>query len=90
MSALQISFGADLLRMKGLVEIAGDPPCPGVLHVVGHVASPLRMLDGWPEGIDGTRIVLILSGPVRQEATPMLASFLPELRPFGAALPRSA
>lgn len=85
-SALQISFGADLLRMKGLVEIAGDPPCPGVLHVVGHVASPLRMLDGWPEGIDATRLVMIVSGPSRHAAPEMLRRHLPELQPFTPGL----
>ena len=81
-SALQISFGADLLRMKGLVEIAGNPPRPCVLHAVGHVAGPLRMLDGWPEGIDTTRLVMIVSGEGRHRAPDMLRRHLPELRPF--------
>ncbi len=88
-AALQASFGSDLLRVKGLVEIAEEPSGPLILHAVGHATSPPALLDGWPDGIDGTRIVLILSGPARAEATPMLASFLPELRPFGAAPPRS-
>ena len=39
-AALQTSFGPDLLRMKGLVELDGYPGCPRVLHVVGHIASP--------------------------------------------------
>ena len=90
LAALQASFGSDLLRVKGLVKIADEPSGPLILHAVGHATSPPALLDGWPEGIDGTRIVLILSGPMRQEATPMLASFLPELRPFGTAPPRSA
>ncbi|MEO1223537.1 MAG: GTP-binding protein [Pseudomonadota bacterium] len=89
-AALQASFGSDLLRVKGLVEIADEPSGPLILHAVGHATSPPALLDGWPEGIEGTRIVLILSGPMRAEATPMLASFLPELRPFGVAPPRPA
>jgi len=88
-AALQASFGSDLLRVKGLVEIADEPTGPLILHAVGHATSPPALLDGWPEGIDGTRIVLILSGPMRAEATPMLASFLPDLRLFGAAPPHS-
>ncbi len=81
-SALQASFGADLLRMKGLVELDGEPSCPMVLHVVGHATSPAVLLDGWPEGVDGTRIVMILGGQGRHAAPEILSRFLPELRPF--------
>jgi G3E family GTPase len=81
-SALQASLGADLLRIKGLVEINDHHDTPCVLHVVGHVASPLRRLDGWPEGIDATRLVMIVAGPGRHAAPEMLARFLPELTPF--------
>jgi G3E family GTPase len=82
-SALQASFGADLLRIKGLVEISDPPGAPCVLHVVGHVASPLRRLDGWPDGVDATRIVMIVAGPGRHAAAEMLARFLPQLRAPG-------
>ncbi|WP_397543876.1 GTP-binding protein [Roseovarius salis] len=81
-SALQASLGADLLRMKGLIEITDHPATPCVLHVVGHVASPLRRLDGWPKGIDATRVVMIVAGPGRHAAPEMLTRFLPELSPF--------
>jgi G3E family GTPase len=84
-SALQSSFGADLLRMKGLVEIDGHPDRPGVLHVVGHVAGPLRLLDRWPEGVDATRLVMILGGPGRGAAPDMLRRFLPQLCPLRPA-----
>ncbi|MGF1553788.1 MAG: CobW family GTP-binding protein [Paracoccaceae bacterium] len=88
-AALQSSFGADLLRAKGLVEIAGHPDAPRVLHVVGHATSPPRLLDGWPTGVGGTRIVAIVSGPGRDNAPGMLYRFLPELRPFREASPPS-
>jgi len=81
-SALQASLGADLLRIKGLIKITDRPHTPCVLHVVGHVASPLRRLDGWPKGIDATRVVMIVAGPGRHAAPEMLARFLPELTPF--------
>ena len=87
LSSLRISFGPDLLRMKGLVEIAHYPACPCVLHVVGHVASPLHLLDGWPAGIDSTRLVMIVSGQGRHEAPEMLKRLLPELRPFTPGSP---
>lgn len=84
-AALQASFGPDLLRLKGLVELAGHPNAPRVLHAVGCIASPPRLLDGWPAGLDETRIVLIAGGPGRSAAPDMLRRFLPELRPYGSA-----
>jgi G3E family GTPase len=86
-SALQASLGADLLRIKGLIEITDHPDTPCVLHVVGHVASPLRRLDGWPDGVDATRVVMIVAGPGRHAAPEMLARFLPELSPFRPSKP---
>lgn len=77
--ALQASLGPNLLRMKGLVELAGEPDAPCVLHVAGHVVSPPRILDGWPEGVDSTRIVLIISGSDRGAAAEAFQKFLPEL-----------
>ncbi|MEM9523359.1 MAG: GTP-binding protein [Pseudomonadota bacterium] len=82
-TALRTTFGRDLLRVKGLVEIAGHPSSPCVLHVVGHVSSPSRQLDGWPEGVDATRLVVIVSGADRAVAPEMLGGFLPELRTLG-------
>lgn len=79
-SALQTEFGADLLRMKGLVAINNHPSSPCVLHVVGHVASPLRRLETWPQGVEATRIVMIVGGPNRSAAPELLMRFLPELR----------
>lgn len=83
-SALQSAFGSDLLRLKGLVEVKDHPGCPSVVHVVGHVWSKPRLLDGWPDGIDATRIVMIVAGAERSEAPNMLRSFLPELTEFAA------
>ena len=79
-SALQTEFGADLLRMKGLVATSDHPSSPCVLHVTGHVASPLRRLESWPEGVEATRIVMIVGGPDRSAAPELLMRFLPELR----------
>lgn len=83
-SALQASLGPALLRIKGLVEITGHPDSPRIVHVVGHIVSAPRQLDGWPDGIDTTRIVMIVAGPGRSAARTMLRRFLPELVPFSA------
>ncbi|MGD1868627.1 MAG: CobW family GTP-binding protein [Neomegalonema sp.] len=83
--ALQSTFGRNLLRMKGLVEVEDHPTEPRLLHVVGHISSPPRLLDSWPAGVEETRIVLIVGGPGRDEAPKMLSRLLPELHPFTAA-----
>ena len=54
--------GDDLLRLKGLVALADDPARPAVVHGVQHVIHPIRRLDGWPDGLSGTAIVLIVRG----------------------------
>lgn len=84
-SALQASLGADLLRMKGLIEIQDHPSKPCVLHVVGHVASPPQMLNRWPDGIDATRVVMIVSGSGRDAAPEILTRYLPELEPYSSS-----
>ncbi len=56
--------GADLLRVKGLVDIAESPGRPAVLHGVQHLFHPVVFLDAWPaasrdEG-PRTRLVFIV------------------------------
>jgi G3E family GTPase len=80
--ALQVSLGPDLLRMKGMVELDGHPDEPCVVHVVGHIVSPFRLLDGWPDGVDATRLVLIVGGSAREAAAEAFQKFLPQLQPF--------
>jgi len=79
-ACLKATFGPDLLRMKGLVEIDGQPSSPLVIHVVGHITSPPRLLDAWPAGITETRIVLIVGGSNRGAVPNLLMESLPELR----------
>ncbi len=79
---LQTSFGPDLLRVKGLVETAGRPEHPQVVHVVGHAAGPSCFLERWPEGIERTRLVVIVSGLRREAAPEILTKHLPELSKF--------
>ncbi len=82
LTALQIGLGPDLLRLKGLVELEGFPDSPRVVHIAGHVISPPSLLDGWPEGVDDTRLVLIVSGERRDIASATLTDALPILKPF--------
>lgn len=41
--------GAKILRMKGLMNVAGDP-LPHVIQCVQHTAYPALRLPAWPEG----------------------------------------
>jgi G3E family GTPase len=82
LAALRASFGADLLRLKGLVALSDDPSAPVVLHAVQTVLHPPKRLDGWPEGVTATRLVAIVAGPGRAAFPGQIMAFLPQLRPL--------
>jgi G3E family GTPase len=50
--------GPDLLRIKGLVNIIGEPG-PVVIHGVQHIFHPSVSLDAWPDDDHRSRIVFI-------------------------------
>lgn len=54
--------GADLLRLKGLVDVRESPGRPAVIHGVQHVFHPPAWLDAWPDADCTTRIVVIARG----------------------------
>ena len=58
MDVLTSLRGADLLRVKGFLDVQG---CAGPILVqfVQHLADPPLELQDWPEGKRGTRIVFI-------------------------------
>jgi len=56
---LRSAYGAQLLRVKGLVLLADEPDRPVVIHGVQHVFHPPVRLDRWPDGERRTRIVFI-------------------------------
>ena len=51
--------GSDLLRLKGIVNVAESPERPAVIHGVQHVFHPPAWLDGWPSDDRRSRLVLI-------------------------------
>jgi len=64
MSALEMlqSFrGAQLLRMKAIVDFSGEAR-PTVLHAVQHVLYPPRQLAEWPDGARLSQFVFIVDG----------------------------
>ncbi len=78
--ALQMSFGPDLLRLKGLVALEDDPDSPLALHVVQHVAHGGARLPAWPRGVPASRVVAILCGPGRDAFPALFTEFLPAFR----------
>jgi G3E family GTPase len=53
------SFGERLLRVKGILNLAGHPDRPAVIHGVQHVFHPLQWLERWPSDDRRTRLVFI-------------------------------
>ncbi len=55
---LAAQVGADLLRVKGIINIAGENR-PAVVHGVQHIFHPVQWLDTWPDEDTRTRLVFI-------------------------------
>jgi G3E family GTPase len=70
LAAIARERGADLLRLKGIVAISGDPSRPLVVHAAQHVVHEPTELDRWPSDDHDTRLVLIVRDmdPARVEA----------------------
>jgi G3E family GTPase len=54
------AYGANLLRVKGIVALADDPARPLIVHGVQHVFHVPQRLDAWPDDDHATRMVFIL------------------------------
>ena len=59
LDALALKRGADLLRMKGIVNVAERPGTPIVLHGVQQIFHPPLVLPAWPSEDQRTRLVFI-------------------------------
>jgi G3E family GTPase len=59
LEALAEHCGADLLRLKAIVNIAESPDRPAVVHGVQHVFHPPAWLDRWPSDDRRSRLVFI-------------------------------
>ena len=52
--------GADLLRVKGLINLVESPDRPAVFHGVQHVVHPPAFLERWPTADRRSRLVFIV------------------------------
>ena len=73
------TYGANLLRIKGIVKLAEEPEKPIVIHGVQHVFHPPAQLDSWPDDDKRTRIVFITKDVEQMELSKLLNSFIGDI-----------
>ncbi len=56
---LRATQGEQLLRMKGIIQLAEEPARPLIIHGVQKILHPPVKLAGWPSDDHRTRIVII-------------------------------
>ncbi len=56
---LSANVGEKMLRVKGILNIAGKSERPAVIHGVQHIFHPVAWLDAWPDDDRRSRIVFI-------------------------------
>jgi len=70
------TYGANLLRIKGIVKLAEQPDRPVVIHGVQHVFHPPAQLANWPDDDHRTRIVFITKDVDETKLSSLLNSFI--------------
>ncbi len=88
LEALAEHCGADLLRLKGMVQIAECPDQPAVLHGVQHVFHAPAWLERWPSQDRRSRIVFITRRIPRRWVEALLDALDAEVRDVEADAPR--
>jgi G3E family GTPase len=78
--------GADLLRLKGIVNILESPERPAVIHGVQHVFHPPTWLPRWPSRDRDTRMIFIAPGIPRGWIEALLAALDAEVDGVSASM----
>ena len=76
LDTLAMLGGAQLLRVKGIVQVAGREETPAVVHMVQHVPHSVVGLPGWPSEDRRTRLVFITRDLPRQMLEKLVDSLL--------------
>ena len=71
--------GDDILRLKGIVNIAESSDRPAVIHGVQHVFHPPAWLDRWPSDDRSSRIVLITRRVPQRWVAALLGAIVEEV-----------
>lgn len=73
---LRSIHGPRLLRLKGLVDIAGEPGRPLLVHAVQQILHPPIQLDTWPDADHRSRLVLIIKDIEEDTVRKLWSAFL--------------
>jgi G3E family GTPase len=73
LAALEKNLGPNLLRVKGLVNVADEPDRPAVIQGAQHLLHNISWLDRWPDADHRTRIVFITQNFDRETVEEMIA-----------------
>ena len=72
LDALQQNLGANLLRVKGLINVAEEPDRPAVIQGAQHLLHNLTWLERWPDEDRRSKIVFITQGFDRSDVESMI------------------
>jgi G3E family GTPase len=73
LEALQQNLGPNLLRVKGIVNVAEEPERPAVIQGAQQLLHNLSWLERWPDADRRSKIVFITQGFDRAEVEDMIA-----------------
>jgi G3E family GTPase len=73
---VRAQYGAQLLRLKGIVKLAEMPETPVVVHGVQHVFHPTARLEHWPDDDHRTRLVFITRDLPERTVRELFEAFL--------------
>jgi G3E family GTPase len=78
---LRASHGSQLLRLKGIVNLAEAPGTPVVVHGVQHLFHPMARLERWPDDDHRTRLVFITRDLAEQTVRELFGAFMGHVAP---------
>ena len=73
---LLATYGAQILRLKGIVNVAEHPDTPLVVHGVQHVLHPPARLPSWPDDDHTTRLVFITKDLPQRTVSDLFDAFI--------------
>ena len=73
---LRANYGAQLLRVKGIVKLAEMPDTPVVVHGVQHLFHPTARLERWPDDDRRSRLVFITRDLPERTVRELFEAFL--------------
>jgi G3E family GTPase len=81
MEALIAAGGANLMRVKGLLNVKESPDRPVVVHGVQHMFHPPVQLESWPDEDHRSKIVFITRDLGRAVVEPLFNQFVRNAAP---------